>query len=60
MVSYGHSLELAKDLKRAGKTYELIMYRSAGHGFSGNDDVDAKQQVMRFLLKHLKWSPNQH
>ena len=59
MVSYGHSLELAKALKRAGKTYELITYRSAGHGFSGNDDVDAKQQAMRFLLKHLTWSPNQ-
>ena len=55
---YGHSVQLAKALKRAQKDYEFITYRFAGHGFSGKDDIDANQQVMRFLLAHLKASPS--
>jgi dipeptidyl aminopeptidase/acylaminoacyl peptidase len=55
---YSHSVELAEALKRAHKNYEFITYRFAGHGFSGRDDIDANQQVMRFLLAHLKASPS--
>ena len=55
---YSHSVELAKALKRAHKDYEFITYRFAGHGFSGKDEIDANQQVMRFLLAHLKASPS--
>jgi dipeptidyl aminopeptidase/acylaminoacyl peptidase len=59
VVSYDHSLKFAKALERAGKTFELVTYGSAGHGFFGNHDIDAKQQAMRFLLTHLKWSRNE-
>ena len=55
---YSHSVELAEALKRAHKNYEFMTYRFAGHGFSGKDDIDANQQVMRFLLAHLKASPS--
>ena len=51
---YGYSVELAKALKRTHRDYEFISYRFAGHGFYGKDEVDANQQVMRFLLAHLK------
>jgi len=50
---YTYSVELAKPLKRAHKSYEFITYRFAGHGF-GKDEIDANQQAMRFLLAHLK------
>jgi dipeptidyl aminopeptidase/acylaminoacyl peptidase len=50
---YQHSVELAKALERAHKVYEFISYRFAGHGFSGEDEIDANQQAMRFLLAHL-------
>jgi dipeptidyl aminopeptidase/acylaminoacyl peptidase len=57
VVSHKQSVELSKALRRARKNHEFISYRFAGHGFSGADDIDAKQQAMRFLLTHLKWSP---
>jgi dipeptidyl aminopeptidase/acylaminoacyl peptidase len=56
-VPYSQSVELANALERAHKDHEFIAYRWAGHGFSGKDDVDSKQQAMRFLLSHLKASP---
>jgi dipeptidyl aminopeptidase/acylaminoacyl peptidase len=57
VVSYSQSVQLSNALRRARKQHEFIAYRFAGHGFSGQDDVDAKQQAMRFFLTHLKWSP---
>lgn len=56
VVPYRQSVSLARALQRAGKDHEFIAYRFGGHGFSGKDDIDAKQQAMRFLLAHLKIS----
>jgi dipeptidyl aminopeptidase/acylaminoacyl peptidase len=50
---YQHSVEFAKALERAHKSYESIAYRFAGHGFSGKDEIDANQQALRFLRAHL-------
>jgi len=47
---------LAKALARAHKDYEFMSYRFANHAFSGKDDIDANQQVLRFLSAHLKTS----
>jgi dipeptidyl aminopeptidase/acylaminoacyl peptidase len=55
-ASYSHAVELAKALQQAHKSYEFISYRSAGHRFFGKDEIDANQQVLRFLKSHLKAS----
>jgi dipeptidyl aminopeptidase/acylaminoacyl peptidase len=54
LAPYSQSAELAKALARAHKDYEFLSYRFAGHAFSGKDDIDANQQVLRFLSAHLK------
>src|SRR5262249_35874144 len=53
---YSQSAQLAKALARAHKDYEFMSYRFANHAFSGKDDIDANQQVLRFLSAHLKTS----
>jgi dienelactone hydrolase len=39
---------------QAYKEYEFISYKSAGHGFTGNDQIEAMQQSQRFLSARLK------
>jgi dipeptidyl aminopeptidase/acylaminoacyl peptidase len=55
-ASYSHAVELAKALQQAHRSYEFISYRSAGHRFFGKDEIDANQQVLRFLKSHLQAS----
>jgi dipeptidyl aminopeptidase/acylaminoacyl peptidase len=53
MVPYHQSADLAEALKRAGKEHELITYKGARHNFAGKDEIDANQQILRFLMAHL-------
>jgi dipeptidyl aminopeptidase/acylaminoacyl peptidase len=53
MVPYQQSAELAQALERAGKDHELITYKGARHNFAGKDEIDANQQILRFLKVHL-------
>lgn len=50
---YEQSIALSKALKQSHKDYEYLTYRFAGHGFLGNDSIDANQQVLRFLSTRL-------
>jgi dipeptidyl aminopeptidase/acylaminoacyl peptidase len=52
-VPYHQSADLAEGLERAGKEHQLITYKGAGHNFAGKDEIDANQQILRFLLAHL-------
>jgi dipeptidyl aminopeptidase/acylaminoacyl peptidase len=54
---YEQSVEMAEALKGAHKDCEFITYKGAGHGFVGNDEIDAMQQSLRFLSAHLKAKP---
>jgi dipeptidyl aminopeptidase/acylaminoacyl peptidase len=54
---YEQSVEMAEALKRAHKDCEFITYKGAGHGFVGNDEIDAMQQSLRFLSAQLKAEP---
>jgi dipeptidyl aminopeptidase/acylaminoacyl peptidase len=54
---YEQSVEMAEALKAAHKDCEFITYKSAGHGFVGNDEIDAMQQSLRFLSTHLQTKP---
>jgi acetyl esterase/lipase len=40
-------------LDAAGRSHELIMIEGAGHGFSGDDDVFATDQMFDFFDAHL-------
>jgi acetyl esterase/lipase len=48
------TVALAAILKQAYKEYEFISYKGAGHGFTGNDQIEAMQQSQRFLSARLK------
>jgi dipeptidyl aminopeptidase/acylaminoacyl peptidase len=52
-VPYYHSAGMAEALEREKKQYEFITYKDAGHTFGGKDEIDANQQILRFLLAHL-------
>jgi dipeptidyl aminopeptidase/acylaminoacyl peptidase len=54
---YSQSVEMAEALKQAHKQFEFITYAHAGHGFVGNDEIDAMQQSLRFLSAHLNSQP---
>ena len=53
LVPYHQSADLAEALEREKKQYEFITYKNAGHTFGGKDEIDANQQILRFLLAHL-------
>jgi len=59
MAPYDQSADLAAALERAGKQHELITYKGARHNFAGKDEIDANQQILRFLLAHLTTAKGQ-
>lgn len=50
-VEMAHALENV--LKEKGVEYEIKLYPEQGHGFRGEDSLDAMKRTLNFLDKHL-------
>jgi carboxymethylenebutenolidase len=53
-VQQAYALE--EHLKQADVPYEIHIYKGAGHGFRGDDHVDAVKRTAEFLDKYVKRS----
>jgi dienelactone hydrolase len=52
-IPVAEARELEKELQRRQIPYEIHIYPSAGHGFSGEVWADASKRTLQFLRQHL-------
>jgi dipeptidyl aminopeptidase/acylaminoacyl peptidase len=53
LVSVDKARKLERALKAKNLAYEIKLYATQGHGFTGHEAQDAFERTFKFLDKHL-------